>query len=66
MSRECSNCPAIVPEGQGGIGPHGNFVCCEHCMFNPNGCRCQYGEYGEAFDDRMLYEVLPDDGDEGL
>lgn len=42
----CSNCKAEVPDGKGGRGSRGEFICCEHCYFNPLGCRCKYGEFG--------------------
>ncbi len=42
----CSNCKAEIPEDNGGAGLHGEFICCAHCLFNPLGCRCQYGELG--------------------
>jgi hypothetical protein len=44
----CSNCKAEVPDGKGGKHPNGQFICCEHCFFNPLGCRCKYGEFGVA------------------
>jgi hypothetical protein len=25
----------------------GRLVCCEHCVFNPLGCRCCYGDFDE-------------------
>lgn len=51
--RTCDNCQAKVPDGQGGLDRNGRFICCPHCVFNPLGCRCQYGEYGvaETFED---------------
>lgn len=26
--------------------PRVGNICCAHCMFNPLGCRCKYGEFG--------------------
>ena len=44
----CANCGASIPEGVGGKSTIHEFVCCPHCVFNPLGCRCKYGEYGVA------------------
>ena len=44
--RTCDNCGATLPNDQGGRDQRGAWICCPHCMFNPLGCRCQYGEYG--------------------
>lgn len=48
--RTCENCGAAVPIESGGH-VDGRFVCCEHCVFNPCGCRCRCGEFGVAQED---------------
>lgn len=48
FTHTCDNCGAKLPENQGGDGPNGAFICCPHCIFNPLGCRCKYGEFGVA------------------
>jgi hypothetical protein len=42
----CQNCGAEVPELH--RTTMGQSVCCIHCVFNPLGCRCKYGELGVA------------------
>lgn len=63
--RECYNCRAKVPEGHGGTDPHGRFVCCPACVFNPLGCRCQHGEFGvaETYEDPDFpqFDASPDE-----
>ncbi len=59
--RTCDNCGAKVPDGQGGVEPlHGRFICCPACLFNPLGCRCQYGEF-EVAETQDWY--IPEDDD---
>jgi hypothetical protein len=40
----CENCNAEVPKLS--ECSDGRKVCCIHCLFNPFGCRCAYGEFG--------------------
>jgi len=42
----CTNCGAEVSELH--ETTIGQKVCCIHCVFNPLGCRCRYGEFGVA------------------
>lgn len=42
----CENCNANVPKVY--QGADGRKYCCPHCLFNPLGCRCQFGELGVA------------------
>jgi hypothetical protein len=58
---KCANCGAEVPEGKGGHADGIGFVCCAHCVFNPLGCRCQYGQY-EVAETMQNYYTDPDDG----
>lgn len=60
----CSNCKADVPNP--GRGPRGEIICCPHCVFNPLGCRCQYGEFGvaETFEDPDIPMFGPYDEEE--
>lgn len=46
----CDNCGAMVPASRMGTDPRERRVCCIHCVFNPEGCRCRFGEYGVAQD----------------
>ena len=46
MSGPCANCGAVVPNP--GKDAEGRTICCIHCVFNPLGCRCEYGEIGVA------------------
>jgi hypothetical protein len=42
---ECANCgapDAIATDSEG------RPICCAHCLFNPLGCRCRFGEPGVA------------------
>jgi len=57
--KECQNCHAQVPEGQGGRDAEGRFICCIHCVFNPLGCRCEFGEFGVA-ETRQFFQALAD------
>ena len=43
---KCENCGAEVEKL--GLCSDGRMICCPHCVFNPLGCRCKYGEYGVA------------------
>lgn len=66
-ARHCDNCGAGLPEGKGGYESlHGRFICCPHCLFNPLGCRCKYGEYGvaETYQDPDYPEFGPYEDDE--
>lgn len=42
----CDNCGAQVEKC--GRMSDGRKICCAHCVFNPLGCRCKYGEYDVA------------------
>lgn len=42
---QCYNCEATIT-GVGGQDSKGRWVCCPHCVFNPLGCRCRFGEHG--------------------
>lgn len=44
----CYNCGAKVEKC--GRDMEGRPVCCPHCIFNPNGCRCKYGEFNTPQD----------------
>lgn len=59
----CANCKAKLPDDKGGIGPNRRVICCAHCMFNPLGCRCKYGEFdvAETYRDPMFPEFGDDD-----
>jgi hypothetical protein len=45
VAGKCDNCGARVPELS--TCSDGRLVCCEHCVFNPLGCRCCYGDFDE-------------------
>lgn len=36
-------------------------ACCIECAWNPNGCRCRFGEFGVA--DTGFYACFPDEDD---
>jgi hypothetical protein len=40
----CENCGAVVPN-PGRMD--GRVICCAACVFNPLGCRCEFGEFGK-------------------
>lgn len=42
---ECDNCHAEVPETH---SYEGMRICCIHCVFNPLGCQCHRGKFGES------------------
>ena len=46
MSEPCANCGAVVPNP--GRDCDGRVICCPACLFNPLGCRCEWGDYGVA------------------
>lgn len=41
----------------------GRRICCAHCVFNPLGCRCKYGEWNvaETYQDPEFPEFGDDD-----
>lgn len=46
----CDNCGALFYAERPVHDPHGRTICCAHCVFNPLGCRCKYGEFNVAED----------------
>ena len=56
----CENCNANVPKIY--QGADGRKYCCPHCLFNPLGCRCQFGELGVA--EETDYGQFDDDDDD--
>lgn len=42
----CPRCDAIVKRIYTDTG--GIEACCVHCAWNPDGCRCRFGEFGVA------------------
>lgn len=45
----CDNCGAKLNAlWPGGRDWEKRRICCADCMFHPMGCRCKYGEFGEA------------------
>jgi hypothetical protein len=65
----CDNCGAKLPLDQPiGRLPDGRRICCAHCIFNPLGCRCKYGEYGvaETYQDPDFPMFGPYDDEEDL
>jgi len=42
---ECPQCGALVKK-LSKEEPTGHEFCCIHCAWNPDGCRCRYGELG--------------------
>lgn len=45
--RRCENCGAPIDAIRLGIrDTDGRTICCHHCILNPDGCRCRFGESG--------------------
>jgi hypothetical protein len=44
----CENCRANVPKLV--ESADGRKLCCVHCLFNPLGCRCKFGDLGVVED----------------
>ena len=45
----CDNCGAMFLHERSPSW-RGRTICCAHCVFNPLGCRCKYGEFDVAED----------------
>lgn len=67
----CSNCGVQMEKM--GQDQSGLPICCAHCVFNPLGCRCRFGEFGVAQepgpwmmeDDQDFYGMYSDCFSEG-
>lgn len=43
----CTNCRAKFLAEEGPRDALGHRICCAHCIWNPTGCRCKYGEFNQ-------------------
>lgn len=43
----CDNCGATCSDEFSGRDIYGQHICCPDCIFNPLGCRCIVGDYGQ-------------------